>query len=74
MPIKSNSVVSLFLQVIIHMLKVNEMCAIVLPYGQELQSKNSNLSIIGEYLMKTCNLKEIYIYQHYYKNLYFKFC
>jgi type I restriction-modification system DNA methylase subunit len=59
MPIKSNSAVPLFLQAIIHMLKINGRCALVLPYGQELQSKNSNLSIIREYLMKTCDLKEI---------------
>ena len=59
MPIKSNSAVPLFLQAIIYMLKVNGRCALVLPYGQELQSKNSNLSIIREYLMKTCDLKEI---------------
>lgn len=59
MPIKSNSAVPLFLQAIIHMLKVNGRCAVVLPYGQELQSKNPNLSVIREYLMKTCDLKEI---------------
>ena len=59
MPIKSNSAVPLFLQAIIYMLKVNGRCAVVLPYGQELQSKTSNLSIIREYLMKTCDLKEI---------------
>ena len=58
-PIKSNSAVPLFLQAIIHMLKINGRCSLVLPYGQELQSKNSNLSIIREYLMKTCDLKEI---------------
>jgi len=59
LPIKSNSAVPLFLQAIIYMLKINGRCAIVLPYGQELQSKNFNLSIIREYIMKTCNLEEI---------------
>lgn len=59
MPIKSNSAVPLFLQAIIYMLKINGRCALILPYGQELQSKNSNLSIVREYLMKTCDLKEI---------------
>jgi type I restriction-modification system DNA methylase subunit len=59
MPIKSNSAVPLFLQAIIYMLKVNGRCALLLPYGEELQSKNSHQSIIREYLMKTCELKEI---------------
>lgn len=59
MPITSNSAVPLFLQAIIYMLKINGRCAIVLPYGKELQSKTSNLAIIREYLMKTCDLKEV---------------
>jgi len=32
MPIKSNSAVPLFLQTIIHILKINGRCGIVLPY------------------------------------------
>ena len=58
-PIKTNSAVPLFLQVIIHILKINGRCAVVLPEGQELFSKNSALVAVREYLMKTCDLKEI---------------
>jgi type I restriction enzyme S subunit len=59
MPIKINSAVPLFLQAIIHMLNINGRCAVVLPDGQELFSKNNALSSVREYLMKTCDLKEI---------------
>ncbi len=59
MPIKSNSAVPLFLQVIIHMLKINGRCAVVLPYGKEVSGKSNELINIREYLMKTCDLKEI---------------
>jgi len=60
MPIKSNSAVPLFLQAIIYMLKVNGRCAVVLPNGKELFSKGNELVAVREYLMKTCDLKEIY--------------
>ncbi len=59
-PIKSDNAVSLFIQAIIYMLKVNGKCAVVLPDGQDLFSKtNTTLVSIREYLMKTCDLKEI---------------
>lgn len=59
-PIKSDNAVSLFIQVIIYMLKINGKCAVVLPHGQDLLSKtNKTLVTIREYLMKTCDLKEI---------------
>ncbi len=59
-PIKTDNAVSLFLQAIIYMLKINGKCAIVLPDGQDLFSKtNKTLIAIREYLMKTCDLKEI---------------
>jgi type I restriction-modification system DNA methylase subunit len=59
-PIKTDNAVSLFIQVIICMLKVNGKCAVVLPDGQDLFSKtNKTLISIREYLMKTCDLKEI---------------
>jgi type I restriction-modification system DNA methylase subunit/restriction endonuclease S subunit len=59
-PIKSDNAVSLFIQAIIYMLKINGKCAIVLPDGQDLFSKtNTTLVFIREYLMKTCDLKEI---------------
>lgn len=59
MPISSNSAVPLFLQAIIHMLKINGRCAVVLPEGQELFSKSKALVAVREYLMKTCDLKEV---------------
>jgi len=59
LPIKSNSAIPLFLQAIIYQLKINGRCATVLPDGQELFSKNSALVSIREFLMKTCDLKEI---------------
>ena len=59
-PIKTDNAVSLFIQAIIYMLKINGKCAIVLPDGQDLFSKtNKKLIAIREYLMKTCDLKEI---------------
>ena len=59
-PIKTDNAVSLFIQAIIYMLKINGKCAIVLPDGQDLFSKTNNtLVAIREYLMKTCDLKEI---------------
>jgi type I restriction enzyme M protein len=59
-PIKTDNAVSLFIQAIIYMLKINGKCAVVLPGGQDLFSKtNTKLIAIREYLMKTCDLKEI---------------
>lgn len=59
-PIKTNNAVSLFIQAIIYMLKINGKCAVVLPDGQDLFSKtNTTLVQVREYLMKTCDLKEI---------------
>ena len=60
-PIKTDNAVSLFIQAIIYMLKNNGKCAVILPDGQDLFSKtNKTLIAIREYLMKTCDLKEIY--------------
>ncbi len=59
-PIKTDTAVSLFIQAIIYMLKIGGKCAVVLPDGQDLFSKtNTTLVAIREYLMKTCDLKEI---------------
>ena len=59
-PIKTDNAVSLFIQAIIYMLKINGKCAVVLPDGQDIFSKsNATLVAIREYLMKTCDLKEI---------------
>jgi type I restriction-modification system DNA methylase subunit len=59
LPIKSNSAVPLFLQAIIYQLKINGRCTVVLPEGQELFSKNGALVAVREFLMKTCDLKEV---------------
>ena len=60
LPIKTDNAVSLFIQSIIYMLKINGKCAVVLPDGQDLFSKtNKILILIREYLLKTCDLKEI---------------
>jgi type I restriction enzyme S subunit len=59
-PIKTDNAVSLFIQAIISMLKIGGKCAVVLPDGQDLFSKtNATLIAVREYLMKTCDLKEI---------------
>jgi len=59
-PIKTDNAVSLFIQAIIYMLKINGKCAVVLPDGQDLFSKTNNTLItVREYLMKTCDLKEV---------------
>jgi len=59
LPIKSNSAVPLFLQAIIYMLKIGGRCALVLPDGKELFSKTNELVAVREFLMKTCDLKEV---------------
>ena len=42
------------------MLKINGKCAVVLPDGSDLYSKtNITLIKVREFLMKTCDLKEI---------------
>jgi type I restriction-modification system DNA methylase subunit len=60
LPIKTDNAVSLFIQVAISILKINGKCACVLPDGQDLFLKtNKTLVNIREYLLKTCELKEI---------------
>jgi len=59
-PIKTGNAVSLFIQAIIYMSKINGKCAVVLPDGRDLFSKtNTTYVAIRKYLMKTCDLKEI---------------
>lgn len=59
-PIKTDNAVSLFIQTMIYLLKIDGKCAVVLPDGQDLFSKtNKTLITIREYLFKTCDLKEI---------------
>ncbi|AYV76548.1 MAG: type I restriction-modification DNA methylase [Terrestrivirus sp.] len=59
LPIMSNSAIPLFLQAIIYMLKVNGRAAIVVPNGQDLFNKSNDLVALREFIMKTCDLKEI---------------
>lgn len=59
LPISSKSSTPLFLQSIIYMLKINGRCAMVLPEGQDLFSKSKALVAVREYLLKTCDLKEV---------------
>ena len=60
LPIKSTNAVSLFIQLIIHILNIGGRCAVVLPDGQDLFSKsNATLVSVREYLMKSCDLSEI---------------
>jgi restriction endonuclease S subunit len=59
LPISSNSAVPLFIQAIIYILNIGGRCAVVLPEGQELFSKNRALAAVREFLMKTCDLKEV---------------
>ena len=58
-PIKTDNAVSLFIQAIIYTLKINGKCAVVLPDGKDLFNKGKLFVTIREYLMKTCDLKEI---------------
>ena len=58
-PIKTDNAVSLFIQAIIYMLNINGKCAVVLPSGENLFSTKIDLLSTREYLVKTCDLKEI---------------
>lgn len=59
-PIKTDNAVSLFIQAIIYMLKINGKCAVVIPDGKDLFSKtNKAIVAVREYLCKTCDLQEI---------------
>lgn len=75
-PIKSDNAVTLFIQVIINMLKINGKCAVVLPDGQDLFNKsNVTLIAVREYLMKTCDLQEvIYLSSGIFENTGIKTC
>jgi len=58
-PIKSSSSVNLFIQLIINILNKNGRAGVVLPDGKELFSNSKELKKIREYLLKTCEVKEI---------------
>ena len=60
LPIKSTNAISLFIQAVIYILKIDGKCGIVLPDGKDLfNTKDKTLIAIREYLLKTCNLKEV---------------
>jgi type I restriction enzyme M protein len=63
-PIKTDNAVSLFIQAIIYMLKINGKCAVVLPDGQDLFSKtNKTLIAVREYQRNYIStIRYIYIY------------
>jgi type I restriction-modification system DNA methylase subunit len=75
LPIESKSAVPLFLQAIISILKVGGRCAMVMPDGQELFGKGKALVALREYLMKTCELREvIYLPSGMFSNTSIKTC
>jgi restriction endonuclease S subunit/type I restriction-modification system DNA methylase subunit len=75
LPIESKSAVPLFLQVIISILKVGGRCAMVMPDGQELFGKGKALVALREYLMKSCDLREvIYLPSGVFSNTSIKTC
>ena len=49
----------LFLQMMIHCLKINGRCATVMLDGQKMYGKSAGYDKVREYLMKSCNLKEV---------------
>lgn len=59
LPIETNNAVSLFIQAIIYILKINGRCAVVLPDGQDLFGKSEYMFLVRKYLLKTCDLKEV---------------
>ena len=59
-PIKSDIGAVLFIQAIIYMLKIGGKCAVVWPAGKELFQKNKTYTAVREYIMKTCDLKEVH--------------
>lgn len=60
LPIKSNSIVSLFIQNIIASLNNNGKACILLPTGKELFSKTqANLIHVRKHFLHTCNIHEI---------------
>ena len=75
LPIESKSAVPLFLQAIISILKIGGRCAMVMPDGQELFGKGKALVALREYLMKTCELREvIYLPSGVFSNTSIKTC
>jgi len=61
LPIKSNSAIPLFLQLMIYILKINGRCATIVPDGQDLFNKGYTYVSLREYIMKTSDLKKVII-------------
>jgi type I restriction enzyme S subunit len=49
----------LFLQMMIHCLKINGRCASVMLDGQKMYGSSSGYHVVREYLMKSCDLHEV---------------
>lgn len=60
-PIKVSDAVPLFIQAMIYMLNIEGKCAVVLPDGKDLFGKQKASVLVREYLMKSCDLKEVII-------------
>lgn len=58
-PIKTNNSICLFVQAIIYMLKIGGRAGVLIQDGKELYSQNNEFATSREYLMKTCDLKEV---------------
>jgi type I restriction-modification system DNA methylase subunit len=58
-PIKTNNSICVFIQAIIYMLKINGRAGVLIQDGKELYSPNNEFVVSREYLMKTCDLKEV---------------
>jgi len=75
LPIETNNAVSLFIQAIIYILKIDGRCAVVLPDGQDLFGKSEYMVLVRQYLLKTCDLKEvIYMPSGVFENTSIKTC
>jgi type I restriction-modification system DNA methylase subunit len=59
MPIQVNNFALLFLQAIIYMLEINGKGVVVMPYGSEVDTDKSDYDKVRQYLLKTCDLKEV---------------
>ena len=49
----------LFIQMMIHCLEINGRCSTVMLDGQKIYGNSSNYNTVREYLMKSCDLKEV---------------
>lgn len=59
LPIASKNAITLFLQVILYILKKDGRCAVVLPDGQDLYGRNESVLNVRKLLIKSCELQEV---------------